>query len=344
MTTISRVSFASRNPFRTPSWRHEYVLNKLERSASTTVKTGNRDDDIVRRYWAFTKRLHASPKNYTQAAIEERLFAQDPDLFLAHKLWLQRDDPDASLTHIVEARILAEQSDDDIARLTTMTPQAVALYADLFFDVRNRLRASDWIYNIVLLPDIYRARSRAAMASSEAADTLVDPYHYIGLKLFAFFGGPFAFDTFLYGFVPGRRPMTYGEVSSWMDSAYATQIRRRVISAMTSLKVTKYNAIQLFEAYDRLLTSERQANVSNEQKDTTGSDIITSLVQSLSWTVGQQDINAGILAGRDTGGGEMRAAELMQLTHMPDSGQTVVVPSQTLSDLAQQEIRDVVQK
>ncbi len=52
----------------------------------------------------------------------------------------------------IEARLLAAQSAQTIAEATGVTPQAVEVYASVFFDVSDRLNARDWIVTMVL-PD-----------------------------------------------------------------------------------------------------------------------------------------------------------------------------------------------
>jgi len=80
------------------------------------------------------------------------LFNEDPDLFWAFQLYERKLDNEDSKATLVEARILAGQSDEDIVDELSTVPEVAEWYEALFFNVRERLRNHDWVMNEVLYP------------------------------------------------------------------------------------------------------------------------------------------------------------------------------------------------
>jgi hypothetical protein len=76
---------------------------------------------------------------------------------------------------LVEARLLARQTSEDIARLTGVAVDIVDAYERFFFACRDRLGARDWI----LCQAIYKN-----------GDGLPEPKTAVVFKSFAYFGGP----------------------------------------------------------------------------------------------------------------------------------------------------------
>ena len=67
-------------------------------------------------------------------------------LFHAYELH-EHEDPDVRF--VVEARILAGQSDEQTASVTGTLPETIYWYEALFFNVRDRLLAHDYIFALL---------------------------------------------------------------------------------------------------------------------------------------------------------------------------------------------------
>jgi hypothetical protein len=87
------------------------------------------------------------------------LCRENPEIVLVHELHYS---PYSEQRHILEARLLTTESYEEISQRMGTSAKAVSLYADLFFDVRDRLQARDWIMKVILGPlvadDVRRER------------------------------------------------------------------------------------------------------------------------------------------------------------------------------------------
>ena len=82
----------------------------------------------------------------------ESLSAAAPGLFAAHSLY--RRGPDL-VRFEVEARILAREPFDSIARKCCLTSRAIAAYEALFFNVLDRLDSTSYITHTVIGPKLH---------------------------------------------------------------------------------------------------------------------------------------------------------------------------------------------
>jgi len=73
-----------------------------------------------------------------------------PEIHGARQLYVSG----GKLRAVVEARILAGQTDVEIAALTSLDPLVIGAFESLFFNVRDRLQARDWIANVVIGPGL----------------------------------------------------------------------------------------------------------------------------------------------------------------------------------------------
>jgi hypothetical protein len=108
-----------------------------------------RDDTATREAWLFRRAL-----GQCRGAEDREWLARDsPALIDAHHSFtsavpLRRAE--------LEARLLAGETDDVIARKCGMAPAGVTSYHDLYFDVRSKLQASGYIATVVLAGKPYK--------------------------------------------------------------------------------------------------------------------------------------------------------------------------------------------
>ena len=150
--------------------------------------------------------------------------------------FLRKGDPWRRLE--LEARLLAGQSDEDIARLVATTAAAVQRYAQLFFDVRGRLRARDYI--------IHRAIRRG-----------LGPDVPAGLASFvrgvAYFGGPLVLDATLVALGPSGSLV---QVRADLGTSEGRQADRIRTAAQAHLLGKSKAGLKLLRALPELLPAE----------------------------------------------------------------------------------------
>jgi hypothetical protein len=108
-----------------------------------------------------------------------RLCGKYPDLYAAHYL----HEHGGELRGEVEARLLAGQSPDEIVAFVALDAAAVDAFENCFFNVRDRLDASDWVIGTLI------GRS---LARSFGPWSLTDFW-----KVLAYAGGPMVLDVVL---------------------------------------------------------------------------------------------------------------------------------------------------
>jgi hypothetical protein len=141
----------------------------------------------------------------------------------------------------VEARILAGQTDVEIAIEYGLVPEAVRWFEAAFFCVRDRLRARDWITGRVIGRHFPPA----------------DPAPV--WKLYAYWGGPLALDL-VQSVMAGRPLPVVGRPAVNDDSAYADATVRFLVSLhVSALRATSAAEwLGLIEAYAAAQREDRR--------------------------------------------------------------------------------------
>jgi hypothetical protein len=123
------------SPFRSPAWRWDRANWLYEHGGPTDKRF---DDAWVARARDFL----AARGRRAEAQPTRRHHRHDPHIQAALDLW--QADPPAPRWRL-EARLLTGAPLDEVARLCDLSVEAIETFHQLFFDVRPRLRATDWI-------------------------------------------------------------------------------------------------------------------------------------------------------------------------------------------------------
>ena len=238
---------------RSPKWRYERIRELLA-SKAQVKKCSRYDDSLVRRAFQFINRWDNLAKSRrgignVQSA-RQQLFAVDPAMYLAYEIF-SLDDAE-KIRYAIEARILARESDSVIASRLGTLDEAIGIYEQLFFNVRDRLNNSDYIVNRVIAPVIGKGYETANVDFSS--------------KFFGYFAGSQVLDVVLTGFDRGiSLPATSDTCDEFFDAHFSGGIRRRAAESVTVFEVNKYNVMQLFEIHAQLINVDKQAKEHNEE-------------------------------------------------------------------------------
>lgn len=235
------------NPSRLPAWRYERALELVE-GGRRSRRPRRYDDAQVVLMWKFLTRFKAAKRR----RLREELFNHLPALYYAYEIYAG---PDELLRSNIEARLLAGMDDVRIARLSQTLPVSVYWYEQMFFHVRDRLAARDWVRRIILQPAVQQA--------------LVDPgaQHEAVSKLFGYYGGPTVLEAVLSGFLPPEVGETgWAELNRYFTRHFELQLRGRLAMASQSLEINKFNFADLMASHAKLKELEIRSGQSPDQE------------------------------------------------------------------------------
>ena len=232
--------FQKYNPVRSVCWRLDRVLRLIENQPFPRRPSRVDDDRYIRAYYYFLlenrctdwKSVDRTPAN--------------PDLALlqAHLLRWSRDAEDRA---ILEARLLARETDTDIGRKLGILPEAVDWFEALFFCVRDKLESPGWV-----IPMIH---SMAGPPLPFGPDTLTEQQRHTAYRLFGYTGGRYVLDAMIGAL--GSRPPTLSPEDSlaWLDDAWRTKLRQTAMMATATFN--RKNMHRLFRIHLRLIKQKK---------------------------------------------------------------------------------------
>jgi len=138
MSITPTVDLRFYSPFRTPDWRWRVAVGDAQEGLPGIWE----DQEITRARFYFCER--------EQAVSDEQLATTYPDLFVAHAIYVSAD----IRRDEMEARLLC-QPVEAIARKMDLAGSVVIVYATVFFDVLDSLRARDWVQEFAIRPHTF---------------------------------------------------------------------------------------------------------------------------------------------------------------------------------------------
>lgn len=308
--------FEKFNPFRSPRWRFDRVLTLLDKKSGPGSRTSwKKDDEFIKTARVFLRNYRsAKPDTYER----ESLFSENPGLYYANQIFEAEDE---ELRGVIEARILARQTDEEIADKICTLPSAVAWYEALFFNVRDRISNKDWVVRTIIGQEMLEHGVSSRIFHTTA-------------KMFAYFTGPLVLDLILDGFNVDGFVTDRSEVAKYLDKHFEGGMRRRSAMSVNSFEVNKFNVMQVFETHARLMELEKTHQESGSDKSDYEKNVMLAL-GSISWgagTAGRQKMAGSPILAFDSSAAELRADEMLQLEagetldYLADVKEQVLVP------------------
>jgi hypothetical protein len=258
------------NPSLRPEWRFNRVLEMVDRPTANPGRSTTRDDIYVKSLRRFILRYRASDDQQARNV----LFNENPGLFWAFQFYEHKQDKLDTKATLVEARLLAGQSDEDIATELCTVPEVAEWYEALFFSVRDRLGKHDWVVNEVLYPALTRSLEADAVREQNksrdqrrTASTFTEPFREATLKFFGYFGGPFVLDFVISRFRRGRMAQSPDEVASYFDDHFKNQIHHHSATGATTFEVNQNNVMNLFNVHCRIMEIAKSNDSLDNQQD-----------------------------------------------------------------------------
>jgi hypothetical protein len=192
------------DPFVRPDWRH---LRATCLVAEGRRADHRRDDDRSREAWRLYRDLQGADEARRAALLEATPLGHAYAVYASTKP-LRRDE--------LEARLLARQSDGEIAGRMGLAAAVVAAYHDVYYCVRPRLDAAFYILTVAMDEKLHR--------------NLTEDDRGLILKLFAYQQGPLVLDLLLdFWAHPPHMPNDPGQLGPEAFAALALKLRLKAL-------------------------------------------------------------------------------------------------------------------
>jgi hypothetical protein len=268
--------FEKLSPLRRPDWRWQRVLD-LVLHGRRPRRCTSRDDRWVGIGREFVIRWTRGGER-----TRDELYATNPGLVHAYDLFEHGCAGPAYPAVFVEARLLAGQSCELIAKEHSTIPETIQFYEALFFNVAEHLQERDWIIANVILPrNIVQSEVLRAQRHRRNAIPVALPFNDALLRYCCYAGGPAVVDVMIHGFQSGHLKDAH-DLSRWLDKNCALTVQRRALLAASLVEINSTNAMRLLAENARI----RQIDYIQHAPDNLQSKLeqhIKALIDDIPW-------------------------------------------------------------
>jgi hypothetical protein len=229
--------FQQYNPSRSPRWRYERVRQLVDNRPRPLPPVRNRDDAWIREARRFFLEFNSVNRQirgeHDLDFRRRRLWRDSPDIYFAYDI--AANDQQERCRCEVEARILARQDDEEIAKYVGFGPGVIAWYESLFFNVRDKLQHKAYVTSQILFPGMM-TDSLSQMSLNGTA------------KFFGYFAGDPVLSVVIDLYDANLAIPKDGEVTTeFFDDFERLSLGRKSASASRCFEVNQYNVMRLFE-------------------------------------------------------------------------------------------------
>ena len=261
-----------------------------------------------------TRFIRAHDNCNTELDLAE-LADQHPVIYWAHDIWYTHDDGGNPVRSEVEARLLADDQRDNIARRVRTEVEIIEAYERLFFNVQESLVNRGYLMHCVLGPAVH-----LGFQASE--------YDLIW-KLFAVLGGPMAVDLMIDQSVGHARPERASDLKYFVADVAQNDLRRVAMLALKTLRINNFNAMEIIDKFLKLVELERTGGAGGGIATEAVKQNVHAMLVSLPFTVGRRSehVDAPAIDRYDDLPAELRYEEVMAISAGQD------IPAQDMLQL-----------
>ena len=225
-----------------------------------------------------------------------KLAEQTPIIFWAHYLYDQLHNP---MRWSIEARILARETDREIAMRIGCGEEIIQAYEALFFNVRDKLNRKDYIFHTVLKDAVLRG------LHERKKDLL--------WKLVAYLGGSYMLDAIINPLVKPQWIESSEDIPAFLQDVAINLMKKKATIAALCVPINSQTEMKLIKALSKFVKIESSMDSQGKISDqiTNG---IGAMLENLPFRVGSTKAaktQAGPLSEYDQGAAELRENELM---------------------------------
>lgn len=289
---------------RAPHWRWLRAVSIDSGGVKASRKLDGADGFKWIRRASRLKRHHANAGNRPEALYNLALI--DPALFWAHSIWAEDKQP---TRWEIEARILAGETDEEIAKKVGCEPEVIGAYESVFFNVREKLINTAYIVNVVMAEAVTRG--------------LTERQYDLLWKMFGYRGGAHVLDAMISKFSAIEKPKKAEDVSQFFQDAAINSMRMKASVAAMTVPINSHTQLALLDAYVKYVEIERTTE--NAAKAQVGIvQNIGAMMQCLPFKLGTKlDSEGDKMLPFDNAAAELNGNELMvvatggKLSHQP---------------------------
>ena len=237
--------FFKNNSFRSLQWRSHRVIELVD---NPRLKPRRSDDAYIRSYRRYRILRMAAGMDRTKRF---SAFLAHPHSCVADAIYFAAN---TEFRHILEARLLSEESPAEIASRLKLDEETINHYEALFFDFRDRPHDTDWVQEVILGPIEYLFPKLNGVMSETQRGFLY--------RMFAYCGGSAVLDSVVHSIAPPTMPDSRESVGSWLDGA-ADQIVQSLSSAAKHARPIQDAVVRLLEL---ALEPQRNARTSKSAR------------------------------------------------------------------------------
>lgn len=285
-----RADLSPHSPWRATDWRWQRALL----IAAGSMRLNSRfDDAFTTRAVRVARAMHDSGDTALDA-----FASSDPALYWAHKL---RWEAPAGTRAETEARILADDTPDEIERRVGVLPGTLATFEKLYFDVRCRLKMKAYVLHAVMGEELQRGLSERNYA--------------LLWKFYGFIYGPRMLDSLIDQAIAPYQPRTEDEVRyAWQDDGIGSVLRKQAIAART-MPVNTFTQLDILAVYSKFVEIERASGRDRAaQQPNSMLASVDAMLKALPMDVGQYAtvrVDSATLAHYDSGASELNCQQLL---------------------------------
>lgn len=280
------------NPMRSPHWKWLRVLS-IESGGPKASRAMDGADGFrwIRRALRL-KRRHAEAASRPMALYH--LARVDGDLFWAHSLWADEKQP---TRWAIEARILAGETNEEIAKKIGCEVGVIDAYESVFFNVREKLANTEYIVNVVMADSVTKG--------------LTERQYDLLWKMFGYTGGSHVLDAMITRFSAIERPKKPEDVSEFFQNSAINSMRHKAAVAALTVPINSHTQLALLDAYVKYVEIERTTE--NATKAQVGIvQNIGAMMQALPFKLGTKlDSEGDKMLPFDNGAAELNSSELI---------------------------------
>lgn len=280
------------NPRRPPNWRWMRAV-QTDSGGKRASQQLDGPDGVVWIRRALRLKRHFEQANSNQDALYAAMLRDRP-MFWAHSLWAADKEPPR---WAIEARILAGETDEDIATKLGTAPDVISAYANVFFDVRGKLANTDYAVNVVMADAVTRG--------------LQERHYDLLWKLLGFRGGSHVLDAAINRCMDIPRPDAPGGVSGFFQDLAVNSMKYKAAIASLTIPVNSHTQLPLIDSFVKYVEIEKNSDNTTKAQATIVENI-GAMLATLPFKVGTKlDSEAVKMLPFDRGAAELRNDEMM---------------------------------